>query len=79
MDANPLSLADNVQRIAQVPLLFAPGSQWLYSLGVDVAGAVAEAATGETLQALFARLLAAPLGLRDTAFATRDAARLATP
>ncbi|HEL2981174.1 TPA: beta-lactamase family protein [Stenotrophomonas maltophilia] len=79
MDANPLTLAENVRRIAQAPLLFAPGSQWLYSLGVDVAGAVAEAATGETLQALFARLLAAPLGLRDTAFATHDAARLATP
>ncbi len=79
MDANPLSLADNVRRIAQAPLLFAPGSQWLYSLGVDVAGAVAEAATGESLQALFERLLAAPLGLRDTAFASRNAARLATP
>lgn len=79
MDASPVSLAENVRRIAQAPLLFAPGSQWLYSLGVDVAGAVAEAATGETLQALFARLLAAPLGLRDTAFATADAARLATP
>lgn len=79
MDANPLSLADNVRRIAQAPLLFVPGSQWLYSLGVDVAGAVAEAATGESLQALFERLLAAPLGLRDTAFAARNAARLATP
>lgn len=79
LDANPLSLADNVRRIAQAPLLFAPGSQWLYSLGVDVAGAVAEAATGETLQALYERLLAAPLGLRDTAFAARTAARLATP
>lgn len=79
MDANPLSLADNVRRIAQAPLLFAPGSQWLYSLGMDVAGAVAEAATGESLQALFERLLAAPLGLRDTAFAARNAARLATP
>ncbi len=79
MDANPLTLAENVRRIAKAPLLFAPGSQWMYSLGVDVAGAVAEAATGETLQALFARLLAAPLGLRDTAFATHDAARLATP
>lgn len=79
MDANPLSLADNVRRIAQAPLLFAPGSQWLYSLGVDVAGAVAEAATGESLQALYERLLAAPLGLRDTAFAARNAARLATP
>ncbi len=79
LDANPLSLAENVRRIAQAPLLFAPGSQWLYSLGVDVAGAVAEAATGESLQALFERLLAAPLGLRDTAFAARNAARLATP
>lgn len=79
LDANPLSLVDNVRRIAQAPLLFAPGSQWLYSLGVDVAGAVAEAATGETLQALYERLLAAPLGLRDTAFAARNAARLATP
>ncbi len=79
MDANPLSLTENVRRIAQVPLLFEPGSQWLYSLGVDVAGAVAEAATGETLQALFQRLLAAPLRLRDTAFATRDAERLTTP
>ena len=79
MDANPLTLADNVHRIAQAPLLFAPGSQWLYSLGVDVAGAVAEAATGETLQSLHARLLAAPLGLADTAFATTNAARLATP
>lgn len=79
LDANALSLADNVRRIAQAPLLFAPGSQWLYSLGMDVAGAVAEAATGETLQALYERLLAAPLGLRDTAFAARNAARLATP
>lgn len=79
MDATPLTLAENVRRIAQAPLLFEPGSQWLYSLGVDVAGAVAEAATGEALQALFARLLAAPLGLRDTAFVTTDGARLATP
>lgn len=79
MDANPVTLQQNVQRIAQAPLLFAPGSQWLYSLGVDVAGAVAEAATGERLQVLFDRLLAQPLGLRDTAFATAEGARLATP
>lgn len=79
MDAAVLTLQDNVRRIAQAPLLFAPGTQWLYSLGVDVAGAVAEAATGETLQALFARLLATPLGLGDTAFATAAHDRLATP
>ena len=79
MDANPLTLAENVRRLPHVPLLLAAGSQCLYSLGVAVAGAVAEPATGETLQALFQRLLAAPLRLRDTAFVTRDAERLATP
>ena len=42
MDANPVTLQQNVQRIAQAPLLFAPGSQWLYSLGVDVAGAIVD-------------------------------------
>ena len=79
MDAAVLTLQDNVQRIAQAPLLFAPGSQWLYSLGVDVAGAVAEAATGQSLQQLFEALLARPLGLRDTAFSTGEVDRLATP
>ncbi|MEG0186496.1 MAG: serine hydrolase domain-containing protein, partial [Stenotrophomonas sp.] len=49
MDAARLTLQDNVRRIGQAPLLFAPDSQWLYSLGVDMAGAVAEAATGEPL------------------------------
>ncbi|WMJ67653.1 serine hydrolase domain-containing protein [Stenotrophomonas sp. 24(2023)] len=79
LDDAPLSLAENVARLAQAPLLFAPGSQWHYSLGVDVAGAVAETATGQPLQVLFARLLQQPLGLRDTAFSTDQPARLATP
>ncbi|AWH52100.1 serine hydrolase [Stenotrophomonas sp. ESTM1D_MKCIP4_1] len=79
MDANPLSLQENVQRIGRSPLLFPPGSQWLYSLGVDVAGAVAESASGQTLQHLFDALLAQPLNLRDTGFSTMHAARLATP
>lgn len=79
MDASPISLAENVQRIGQVPLQFAPGTQWMYSLGVDVAGAVAEAATGQCLQDLFQQHLARPLGLRDTGFAIGDGERLAVP
>ncbi|AWH27874.1 MULTISPECIES: serine hydrolase domain-containing protein [Stenotrophomonas] len=79
MDASPITLAENVRRIGQVPLQFAPGTQWLYSLGVDVAGAVAEAATGQRLQALFEQHLARPLGLRDTGFSTAEGQRLAVP
>ncbi len=79
MDASPISLAENVRRIGHVPLQFAPGTQWMYSLGVDVAGAVAEAATGQSLQDLFDQHLARPLGLRDTGFATAEGERLAVP
>lgn len=79
MDANPVSLQDNVRRIAQVPLLFAPGEAWCYSLGVDVAGAMLEAVTGAPLAQVVAEQVIAPLGMRDTGFHTATPARLATP
>ncbi len=79
MDANPVSLQDNVRRIAQVPLLFAPGQAWRYSLGVDVAGAMLEAATGTALAQLVREQVTVPLRMRDTGFHTAAPARLATP
>jgi CubicO group peptidase (beta-lactamase class C family) len=72
-----LSLAENVARIATVPLLFAPGTAWAYSLAIDVLGAVIESASGETLQQAVARLVTGPLQMRDTAFLCADPARLA--
>jgi CubicO group peptidase (beta-lactamase class C family) len=77
LDAPGITLAENVARIGRVPLAFAPGTAWRYSVGVDVAGAVLEAATGETLPALVARHVTGPLGMRDTAFVAADPARLA--
>lgn len=73
-----LTLRQNLQRLAQVPLAFAPGSNWRYSLAIDVIGAAIEQATGETLPQAVARLVTAPLGLRDTAFHVVDRERLAT-
>lgn len=72
-----LTLAENTQRIAAVPLSFAPGTAWRYSMALDVLGAVIEQATGETLPEAVARLVTAPLQMRDTAFQVLDASRLA--
>ena len=78
MDVTPLTLAENIRRIAGAPLLFAPGTGFAYSLGIDVAGAVIEAATGRTLPEVMHDLVTGPLGLSDAGFALTDPARLAS-
>lgn len=77
MDRSGLTLADNLRRLAGVPLSFAPGSAFRYSLGIDVVGAVIEAATGLGLPEAIRKLVTEPLGLADTGFTPSDPSRLA--
>ena len=79
MDRSGISLAENVRRIAGVPLQFAPGTSWGYSLATDVVGALIEAVDGRPLAEAVAALVTTPLGMTDTAFVAYDAARVATP
>ncbi|MBR8057811.1 serine hydrolase domain-containing protein [Burkholderia dolosa] len=79
MDRARVSLAENVRRIARVPLQFAPGTSWGYSLATDVVGALIEAVDGRPLADAVAELVTTPLGMTDTAFVAHDAARVATP
>ncbi|HDR9483942.1 TPA: beta-lactamase family protein [Burkholderia aenigmatica] len=79
LDGASITLAENIRRIASVPLLYAPGTGWNYSLSIDVVGAVIEAVTGLPLADAVDALVLRPLGTRDTGFVARDAARLATP
>ncbi|CAB3761201.1 serine hydrolase [Burkholderia puraquae] len=79
MDRAGLSLAENLRRIAGVPLRFAPGTSWDYSLAIDVVGALIEAVDGRPLAEAVAALVTMPLGMTDTAFFSHDAARFATP
>ncbi|TES72093.1 class A beta-lactamase-related serine hydrolase [Burkholderia cepacia] len=79
MDRSGLSLAENLRRIASVPLQFAPGTSWGYSLSMDVVGALIEAVDGRPLADAVAALVTTPLGMTDTAFVAHDAARFATP
>ncbi|WNG17505.1 serine hydrolase domain-containing protein [Cystobacter fuscus] len=74
-----LSLEENLRRLASVPLGFEPGTRWNYSLSIDVLGAVVASAGGAPLPQVFERLIARPLGLRDTGFVAKAPKRLATP
>ncbi|MBY4628437.1 serine hydrolase domain-containing protein [Rhizobium croatiense] len=76
LDQPGLPLAENLKRIASVPLRFAPGSDWQYSVAMDVLGGVIEAETGMSLGEAVAELVTRPLGLADTAFSVRDRGRL---
>jgi CubicO group peptidase (beta-lactamase class C family) len=68
MDCSGLTLAENLRRIAQVPLLHAPGTAWFYSLAIDVLGGVIEAASDAPLGDAVRRLVTGPLEMRDTGF-----------
>ncbi len=75
-----LSLAETVDKFAEMPLLFNPGSEWNYSVATDVLGRVVEVASGMALDEFFKTRIFEPLKMVDTAFYVQesDAERLAT-
>jgi CubicO group peptidase (beta-lactamase class C family) len=79
LDQPGLAMAENLRRIASVPLYFAPGTAWRYGVNIDVLGAVIEQATGGRLGDAVATYVTGPLGMSDTGFTVADPARLAAP
>ena len=79
LDQPGLSMQEHIARLASVPLVNPPGVVWRYSVAMDVLGAVMERAEGKSLPQIVDAQIARPLGLTDTAFEVRDAARLAVP
>ncbi|MEQ9876584.1 serine hydrolase domain-containing protein [Pectobacterium aroidearum] len=78
MDASGISLTENLRRIASVPLQYAPGEAWGYSLATDVLGALIERIHGTSLDEAVRQLVTDPLGMHDTSFVVRDPSRLTT-
>ncbi|WP_299626291.1 serine hydrolase [uncultured Tateyamaria sp.] len=62
------SLAAQCNAVAALPLAFQPGTQWEYSVGIDVIGRVIEVVTGQSLGEVFHSRIFEPLGLSETAF-----------
>ncbi len=62
----------------EMPLAFDPGERWEYGIGVDWAGKLVEAVSGQTLGAYFANHITGPLGMSDTQFGRPDSDRVVT-
>jgi len=78
MDSSDINLAENLRRIASVPLLYVPGTSWGYSLATDVLGALIEHIHGAPLDEAVRQWVTGPLGMIDTGFGVRDPQRVAT-
>ncbi|MDN0106542.1 serine hydrolase domain-containing protein [Yersinia rochesterensis] len=79
MDQSTITLSENLRRLAQVPLYYAPGTAWAYSLAIDVLGALIEQVYGQPLDKAVRALVTGPLQMDDTDFFAHDVSRLATP
>jgi CubicO group peptidase (beta-lactamase class C family) len=62
------NLEEMAEKLAQVPLAFDPGEDWMYSVAIDVLGRVIEVASGEPLDAFLKKRIFDPLDMPDTAF-----------
>ena len=61
-------LTDMMGVLAELPLVFHPGTQWKYSISTDVLAHMIECATGERVDDLLQRLIFDPLDMQDTGF-----------
>ena len=80
-DIRDMTGAEQVERLARIPLLYQPGTTWEYSLATDVLGRVVEAASGQRLGDFMSERLFKPLKMSDTGFWVPQArlARVAQP
>jgi CubicO group peptidase (beta-lactamase class C family) len=68
VDWKDLTGAEQVERLAKVPLAHQPGTTFEYGLSVDVLGRIVEAISGKTLGEFLQERVFAPLGMTDSAF-----------
>jgi CubicO group peptidase (beta-lactamase class C family) len=61
-------LATVVDRIATLPLLYQPGTEWNYSMATDVLGRVIELVAGAPLDEVLRTRIFEPLGMTETGF-----------
>lgn len=62
------SLAAFADRLAKLPLVYEPGTQWSYSVSLDLMGRVIEVVSGQPFDAFLKARLFDPLGMASTGF-----------
>lgn len=66
--AEPVSLKENVRKLAGMPLHHEPGEGWTYSEGLDVLGHFIEIVSGMAFDQFLKTRIFEPLGMEDTWF-----------
>ncbi|MFK7863176.1 MAG: serine hydrolase domain-containing protein [Pseudohongiellaceae bacterium] len=62
------TLEESIPKLGDIPLSYQPGSQWVYSISVDVQGYLVEVLSGQTFDDFLQDRLFDPLGMSDTGF-----------
>jgi CubicO group peptidase (beta-lactamase class C family) len=72
------TLADMVDVLADLPLIYQPGTSWEYSLATDVTSRLVEVVSGQSFEKFIQARIFDPLGMVDTGFVVpeKDRGRL---
>jgi CubicO group peptidase (beta-lactamase class C family) len=62
------NLQDMIDKLANIPLLYQPGTKWVYSVSMDVQGYIIEKLSGQSLPDFMYDHIFAPLKMKDTGF-----------
>jgi CubicO group peptidase (beta-lactamase class C family) len=62
------SLQEFIDRLAKIPLVYQPGTQWVYSVSMDIQGYIVEKLSGQSLPDFMQQNIFKPLGMKDTGF-----------
>jgi CubicO group peptidase (beta-lactamase class C family) len=74
---NPATtLAEMMDVLADLPLVFHPGTSWEYSVATDVLARLVEVISGQRFDAFIQSRILGPLGMEDTGFVVSDRNRL---
>ncbi len=79
LDQPGLSIEENLNRVAFIPLAYTPGTSWAYSVASDVLGEVIARANRSSLPDAVTRYVTAPLAMNDTSFGIAELSRLTVP
>jgi CubicO group peptidase (beta-lactamase class C family) len=62
------NLEEMIAKIADIPLIYDPGSRWYYSVSVDIQGYIVQKLSGQKFGDYLKTNIFTPLGMNDTAF-----------
>jgi CubicO group peptidase (beta-lactamase class C family) len=62
------NLEEMINKLAKIPLAYQPGTEWHYSLSMDIQGYIVEKLSGQSLPDFMRTHIYEPLGMKDAGF-----------